>query len=298
MNTAPLLRVTVSDNGPGIPPEVLPKVFEPYFTTKDARQGTGLGLNIVQRLVQEGGGVLHVKTEPGAGTAFTVFLPAARRWPNSQPHRMKKILLVDDDALVLELYRKKLEQAGFEVQTAEDGLLAIKALSAACPGPAGAGPDDAAAFGRRCAPVLEFKPALAAVPVVVLTNSFMSEQARAAAPIKISRAVTKGESTPAKMLEIVGQILGVMWLLPRQPCARCSAAAPAPCWIRPLFHDEAREHFLKIGPDPISRPAQRVGGIRGGPGGGESARGTWPNFTNRPIISPARRVWPGLATWP
>jgi len=76
-NTAPLLRVTVSDNGPGIPPEVLPKVFQPYFTTKDARQGTGLGLNIVQRLVREGGGVLHVKTEAGSGTAFTVFLPAA-----------------------------------------------------------------------------------------------------------------------------------------------------------------------------------------------------------------------------
>jgi two-component system, sensor histidine kinase and response regulator len=76
-NTAPLLRVSVSDNGPGIPPEVLPKIFQPYFTTKDARQGTGLGLNIVQRLVREGGGVLHVKTEPGSGTAFTVFLPAA-----------------------------------------------------------------------------------------------------------------------------------------------------------------------------------------------------------------------------
>jgi two-component system, sensor histidine kinase and response regulator len=76
-NAAPLLRVSVSDDGPGIPPEVLPKIFQPYFTTKDARQGTGLGLNIVQRLVREGGGALHVKTQPGAGTVFTVFLPAA-----------------------------------------------------------------------------------------------------------------------------------------------------------------------------------------------------------------------------
>ncbi len=76
-NTAPLLRVSVSDNGPGIPPEVLPKIFQPYFTTKDARHGTGLGLNIVQRLVREGGGVLHVKTVPGEGTVFTAFLPAA-----------------------------------------------------------------------------------------------------------------------------------------------------------------------------------------------------------------------------
>lgn len=76
-NIAPLVRLTVSDNGPGIPPEVLPKIFQPYFTTKDARQGTGLGLNIVQRFVREGGGALHVKTAPGQGTAFTVYLPGA-----------------------------------------------------------------------------------------------------------------------------------------------------------------------------------------------------------------------------
>ncbi len=76
-NVAPLIRLTVSDNGPGIPPEVLPKIFQPYFTTKDARQGTGLGLNIVQRLVKESGGALHVKTAPGQGTAFTVYLPGA-----------------------------------------------------------------------------------------------------------------------------------------------------------------------------------------------------------------------------
>jgi len=76
-NTAPLVRLTVSDNGPGIPAELLPKIFQPYFTTKDARQGTGLGLNIVQRLVKEGGGALHVKTAPGAGTAFSVYLPGA-----------------------------------------------------------------------------------------------------------------------------------------------------------------------------------------------------------------------------
>lgn len=76
-NIAPLVRLSVSDNGPGIPAEVLPKIFQPYFTTKDARQGTGLGLNIVQRLVKEGGGALHVKTTTDQGTAFTVYLPAA-----------------------------------------------------------------------------------------------------------------------------------------------------------------------------------------------------------------------------
>jgi two-component system, sensor histidine kinase and response regulator len=75
-NTAPLLMLSVRDDGPGIPPETLPKIFQAYFTTKDARQGTGLGLNIVQRLIKEAKGVLHVHTKVGEGTRFTVYLPA------------------------------------------------------------------------------------------------------------------------------------------------------------------------------------------------------------------------------
>jgi two-component system, sensor histidine kinase and response regulator len=75
-NVAPLVQLAVRDDGPGIPPEVLPKIFEPYFSTKGARNGTGLGLNIVQRLVKEARGVLHVHTEPGRGTIFTVYLHA------------------------------------------------------------------------------------------------------------------------------------------------------------------------------------------------------------------------------
>jgi two-component system, sensor histidine kinase and response regulator len=75
-NAAPLVRLSVRDTGPGIPPAILPKVFEPYFSTKGARQGTGLGLNIVQRLVKENRGALHVRTQVGAGTTFTVYLPA------------------------------------------------------------------------------------------------------------------------------------------------------------------------------------------------------------------------------
>ena len=76
-NIAPLVRLWVRDNGPGIPAEVLPKIFHPYFTTKPAKQGTGLGLNIVQRLVKEARGALHVHTRLGEGTAFTIYLPAA-----------------------------------------------------------------------------------------------------------------------------------------------------------------------------------------------------------------------------
>jgi signal transduction histidine kinase len=75
-NTAPLLAISVRDTGSGIAPEILPKIFQPYFSTKGARQGTGLGLNIVQRLVKEARGALHVRTEVGQGTTFTVYLAA------------------------------------------------------------------------------------------------------------------------------------------------------------------------------------------------------------------------------
>jgi two-component system, sensor histidine kinase and response regulator len=76
-NTAPLVKLWVNDTGPGIPAEVLPKIFQPYFTTKGPRQGTGLGLNIVQRLIKEGSGALHCHTQVGEGTTFTVYLPGA-----------------------------------------------------------------------------------------------------------------------------------------------------------------------------------------------------------------------------
>jgi len=75
-NAAPLLMICVRDDGPGIPPETLPKIFQAYFSTKGARQGTGLGLNIVQRLIKESKGALHVHTHLGKGTCFTVYLPA------------------------------------------------------------------------------------------------------------------------------------------------------------------------------------------------------------------------------
>jgi signal transduction histidine kinase len=77
-NEAPLLSLSVSDDGSGIPPDVLPNIFNPYFTTKSPAQGTGLGLNIVQRLVKEAHGAIHVHTKVGEGTAFTLYLPAAR----------------------------------------------------------------------------------------------------------------------------------------------------------------------------------------------------------------------------
>jgi two-component system, sensor histidine kinase and response regulator len=77
-NQDPLVAITVRDNGPGIPPEILSRIFEPGFTTKPERKGTGLGLAIVRRFVTENHGGLHVQTHLGSGTTFTVYLPGGQ----------------------------------------------------------------------------------------------------------------------------------------------------------------------------------------------------------------------------
>jgi signal transduction histidine kinase len=77
-NEAPLLCLTVEDDGPGIPSDILPKIFESYFTTKKAGKGSGLGLSIVQRLVKGNNGAIHVNSKVGRGTVFTVYFPVRK----------------------------------------------------------------------------------------------------------------------------------------------------------------------------------------------------------------------------
>jgi signal transduction histidine kinase len=86
-NEPPLVALSVLDQGPGIAPEVLPHIFEPYFTTK-ADKGTGLGLAIVSRLVQDHRGLLHAKTKLGEGTRMTVYFPAKAPSESNEPFRV------------------------------------------------------------------------------------------------------------------------------------------------------------------------------------------------------------------
>lgn len=85
----PGVEICVADNGPGISPEVLPHIFEPFFSTKDSGRGTGLGLAISQDIIERHGGTIRVETDPSAGSRFRVWLPLSPRLvtPNAgQPH--------------------------------------------------------------------------------------------------------------------------------------------------------------------------------------------------------------------
>lgn len=129
------LTVEVRDTGTGIPPEVLARIWEPFFTTKGEGKGTGLGLSTVHGIVENHRGFVTVQTRVGQGTAFTVYLPAAESATGAggpdaravQPRRGEGelILVVDDEEPVRELTASILTRHGYRVVTASDGAEAI-----------------------------------------------------------------------------------------------------------------------------------------------------------------------------
>jgi PAS domain S-box-containing protein len=132
----------VADNGCGMTPDVLEHVFEPFFTTKGVGRGTGLGLATVYGIVKQNEGFVEVKSEPRAGTTFSIFLPAfaeARPAPPdaAEPAResgaKKTILLVEDEEAILTLGRRMLERFGYTVLTASKPADAI-AVAGSHPG--------------------------------------------------------------------------------------------------------------------------------------------------------------------
>jgi CheY-like chemotaxis protein len=130
------LQIRVRDQGDGIPPRLIERVTEPFFTTKGSGEGTGLGLSMVAGFVEQSGGALRIDSEPGEGTEIAMILPATRT-PERRAEKPQEItreicvgsvLLVDDDERVREILGEQLRDLGLEVTIAEDAEHALEWL--------------------------------------------------------------------------------------------------------------------------------------------------------------------------
>jgi PAS domain S-box-containing protein len=132
--------MSFTDRGGGISKEVLPKIFDPYFSTKQRgiQKGMGLGLTICHTIIQKHGGAIIVESEPGVGTTFRLYLPASRKLVQKEMEsvpagtlRHGRILVMDDEEVVRKLIRRLLQQMGHEVELVEDGHRAVEAYGSA-----------------------------------------------------------------------------------------------------------------------------------------------------------------------
>jgi PAS domain S-box-containing protein len=130
-------RLTVSDTGTGIAPETVHRIFEPYFTTKEAGKGTGLGLSVVHGIVTTAGGALKVYSEPGLGTTFHVYLPVSASPGPGQTEQQEesargteRVLLVDDEPTIVALEQESLEALGYRVTARTSPAEALAAFLA------------------------------------------------------------------------------------------------------------------------------------------------------------------------
>jgi PAS domain S-box-containing protein len=128
--------VRVADTGVGISPEQMAKIFRPFYSTKAPGKGTGLGLSTSQGIIKNHGGFMTVTSKVGQGTEFKFFLPAVTEGsPTVLPEPAlprgngESILVVDDEAVVLAVARTTLENYGYRVLSAENGLEAVTSLS-------------------------------------------------------------------------------------------------------------------------------------------------------------------------
>ena len=141
MPAADYVLIEVEDQGTGIPDEVLEKMFEPFFSTKELGKGTGLGLSMVYGIIKQTGGFIYADTELGKGTNFRIFLPRhipsveEKASANTVVEReirdltgQERILLVEDDESVMAFSSRALEATGYEVFKADGGEEALEIL--------------------------------------------------------------------------------------------------------------------------------------------------------------------------
>ncbi|MBF0572134.1 MAG: response regulator [Desulfamplus sp.] len=127
--------LTVSDTGIGIPEDVIEKIFDPFFTTKTQGRGTGIGLSVVQGIVKNAGGSIHLKSEVGIGTEFNLYFPIVDSRTKEEGKIAKRsslqggtenILIVDDEETLIEMQKDMLERLGYKVTACKNSVEALE----------------------------------------------------------------------------------------------------------------------------------------------------------------------------
>ena len=131
------VKLSVQDSGKGIAPDVLGKVFEPYFTTKEFGEGSGMGLSVVYGLVKKCKGAIKIDSIVGKGTTVEVFFPKIEEAPAKEkkevelPRGNERILLVDDDPSIVNMICQMLERMGYTVSSMTDSTAALDRFKSA-----------------------------------------------------------------------------------------------------------------------------------------------------------------------
>jgi two-component system, cell cycle sensor histidine kinase and response regulator CckA len=130
------VEITVADTGPGIRPEIVPQIFQPFFSTKAPGEGAGLGLALVQNFARTSGGEIRVRSEPGSGAAFTLCLPrattlrlSARQPVTTPPKGSGTILLIEPNLPSRQTFARSLVALGYSVRAVENESAAVAAAS-------------------------------------------------------------------------------------------------------------------------------------------------------------------------
>ncbi|MCW2308917.1 hybrid sensor histidine kinase/response regulator [Rhodobium gokarnense] len=130
------VRLSVADDGPGMPEDVAGRVFEPFYSTKPVGKGTGLGLSMVATLAREMGSRITLKTGPGEGATFSLYLPQCEALATAEsrsaglPGGRERLLLIDDEVDIVSTYRRILIRLGYQVEAYTEPRVAMAAFAA------------------------------------------------------------------------------------------------------------------------------------------------------------------------
>jgi CheY-like chemotaxis protein len=137
LKPGPYTRLSVTDTGTGLTPEVRERIFDPFFTTKRPGEGSGMGLPVVDGIVKDYGGAIQVSSEAGQGSRFTVYLPrisqpgqAGPAAPEKLPGGAERVLLIDDEIVQVRSIKAMLQRLGYDVVAMTDGPSALETFRA------------------------------------------------------------------------------------------------------------------------------------------------------------------------